>query len=93
MSHDSEIAVMWREIKAERQEKRAANTQRGAEALKEAGIQFVTKNYGSHLIVKPSSGAVVNFWPGTGLWMLRGSTQRHRGVGSLVAFCKSVRNA
>lgn len=51
--------------------------------LEAAGIQFESKNGGAHLVVS-AAGLVVDFWPGTGLWVVRGTNERRRGVRHLI---------
>ena len=49
--------------------------------LIEQGIAFNTYNAGAHIkITRP--GLVVDFWPGTGLWII--GRKRGRGVRNLV---------
>ena len=79
----SEIAEDFNALKKYRQEKRSNNRDNSAELLKSAGISFESKNVGVHLVVN-ANGHTFDFWPGTGLWIMRGSTQRHRGVFSLI---------
>ncbi len=85
---DDDMGAYWRDVKAARQAKRADNRKSSPELLQEASIQYTTKNGGAHLIVRTDGGHVVDFWPGTGLWIMRGSTQRHGGVRKLIKFCK-----
>ena len=80
----SDMGEMFNEHRKERQEKRAKNRADSASVLRNAGLLFVEKNNGAHLIVTGARGHIVDFWPGTGLWKMRGSTQQHRGVGKLV---------
>lgn len=86
---DDDLGAYWRDVKAASQAKRAGNRKSSAELLREAGVQFTAKNGDAHLIVRTDSGHVIDFWPGTGLWIMRGSTQRHGGVRKLITFCKS----
>ncbi len=51
---------------------RQKNRQQAPVALREAGIDFEMKNHGAHLIVDHGR---VDFWPGTGLWHVRGGAQ------------------
>lgn len=62
---------MWRERKKDSQEKRATNRENSVQLLTEWGIAYEVKNGGAHLIVK-HRGLVVDFWPGTGKWIVRG---------------------
>jgi len=84
---DDDMGAFWRDVKAAGQAKRADNRKSSPELLKEAGIAFDTKNDGAHLVV-PVRGLLIDFWPGKGLWIVRGSTQRHGGVRKLIKFCK-----
>lgn len=82
----------WRDVTPALQErskqKRASNREKSARLLSEAGIQFQTKNDGAHLIVTGVGGHTFDFWPGTGLWRMRGSAKDHRGVFSLIRAAK-----
>lgn len=84
---DGTMADYWRDVRpsmqAESQQRRADNREHSARILREAGIAFQSKNDGAHLIVT-HRGHTYDFWPGTGLWCMRGSTQRHRGVRGLL---------
>jgi hypothetical protein len=72
-------------LKKIRQEKRASNRDDSAGMLTEAGIKYESKNLGAHLIVE-AGGKKVDFWPGTGLWMVRGQPAKRRGVRELMKF-------
>ena len=85
---DDDVSAMWREHRAASQEKRASNRDRSAALLQEAGIQFVSKNGGAHLIVAER----YDFWPGTGLWMARGDKSKSRGVKRLIQRIKGNRD-
>jgi hypothetical protein len=62
---------------------RANNRQSSTHLLVEEGIPFETRNKGAHLIVY--QGAVrIDFWPGTGLWCVRGTKHYKRGVRLLI---------
>lgn len=83
---DDDMGALYRGLREERQEKRAANTVNSTQLLIDAGIPFVSKNYGVHLIV----AGTWDFWPSTGLWIDRrppmpGHRKReHRGVQHLI---------
>jgi hypothetical protein len=78
---------LWREIRAARQKKRASNRSDSPQLLADAGLGFEIKNDGAHLIVAAGS-KTVDFWPGTGLWIVRGTAIRRRGVDRLINFAK-----
>lgn len=86
-NNTSETAEFWRDVKEARQRKRADNRAGSAELLTEAGIAFEDKNMGAHLIVNTRSGAI-DFWPSTGLWIVRGQSRRSYGVRNLIKHCK-----
>lgn len=86
---EDDIGAFWRDVNAASQVKRAGNRASSPDLLKEAGIAFETKNNCAHLVVQ-AYGHIIDFWPGTGLWRVRGSTQRHRGVRKLIKFCKGT---
>lgn len=79
----SDMIELFNDMKKIKKEKRETNRQSSGELLTAAGIQFESKNGGAHLVVN-ANGHNFDFWPGTGLWIMRGSTQRHRGVFSLM---------
>lgn len=73
----------WRDVRAARQQKRAENRTDSASMLLAAGLKFETKNLGAHLIVR-ALGLTVDFWPGTGLWIVRNPRREGRGVQRLI---------
>lgn len=89
---DSEtMGDYWRGVKPflkeQSQKKRASNRDNSAKLLEAAGIPFESKNGGVHLVV----AGKYDFWPGTGLWIPRGTGGgKHRGIRSLIA-CVSKR--
>lgn len=82
MSDMAEIFNSMREVK---REKRKANTVSSTECLQREGIPFVTNNGGVHLFV---DGAI-DFWPSTGLWTVRHTRIKRRGIRSLINFLKA----
>ena len=82
---DDDIGAMWREHKAERQLKRAKNRDESVRMLREAGVVFKSANDGVHIIVAHGD-QLIDFWPGTGLWIVRGADKRRRGVAHLLKF-------
>ncbi|MEY4760653.1 MAG: hypothetical protein RLZZ200_509 [Pseudomonadota bacterium] len=76
---------MWRAHKEQGQAKRASNRENSARLLTEAGIPFESKNNGAHLVV----AGYFDFWPGTGLFMARGSKTKSYGVRNLIERAKA----
>jgi hypothetical protein len=65
------------------QQHRAEKRADSPKVLKRHGIKFEIKNNGAHLIVHGHSIAV-DFWPGTGKWIVRGAGKRGYGVIALL---------
>lgn len=83
----SDEADVWAGLKVRSQIKRSQNRMGSAELLRRAGIEFDSHNMGAHLVVK-HAGKVVDFWPGTGKWCVRGGLVQNRGVNGLMSWCK-----
>lgn len=82
----SDMGDMWREVREEMREKRAANREASADILRERGVAFTELNIGAHLVVK-HGGRTVDFWPGTGLWHARPQPgKKGRGVFRMLAW-------
>jgi len=75
-----DMRVMHDVLREESKARRANNRDKGPEHLRAAGISFVSKNNGAHLIVAERW----DFWPGTGLWKDRLTPTQGRGVRNLV---------
>lgn len=85
MSDTAELFSGWPEAS---QAKRAANRAKSAQMLTDAGIKFQAKNGGAHLVVSASDGGLIDFWPGTGKWVVRASKLEQRGVSHLIKRAK-----
>lgn len=82
----SEMAEYFNALRQFKQAKRADNREQSAAILQRSGVIFTSNNAGAHLVVLAGS-KTVDFWPGTGLWIVRGQeTYRRRGVRKLVAY-------
>lgn len=76
----SEIGEMFEGFAEASKLRRASNRENSASILSDHRVHFVSKNDGAHLIVK-NNGKVVDFWPGTGLWIDRSNqSKKARGV-------------
>lgn len=75
----------------ERDQERRANARRNArQSLAAAGVKFEWNNGGAHLVVYVPDGQVIDFWPGTSLWIVRGEETRHQGgAREIIAMCKA----
>lgn len=88
----SEMAEIFSSMKAVSQQKRSDNREASAALLTRAGVVFESKNAGAHLVVL-SGQHVVDFWPGTGLWIVRGARAKRRGARKLIQFVETARSA
>jgi hypothetical protein len=94
MSDDYTMGEVFGSMRKASQAKREVNRENSPKILREAGIPFATLNGGSHLIVQTLKKKDVDFWPGTGKWIPRGSKIMHptsfssRGVFPLIEYCK-----
>lgn len=82
-----DMADVWVGFKERSREKRASNRANSAQTLRTFGIGFTSHNSGAHLIVKHGE-KIIDFWPGTGKWFVRGQSDGKRGVMNLVKFCQ-----
>jgi hypothetical protein len=64
-------------------EKRRTNTAASTNLLAQNDVVYESKNGGAHLIVQ-GNHHVIDFWPSTGLWIIRGEKTKHRGVYNLL---------
>lgn len=74
-----DIGEHWRARTAMGQEARAGKRGEADRLLTAAGVKFEWRNGGAHLIVHAPDGRVVDFWPGTSKWTIRGETEVRRG--------------
>lgn len=72
----------------ESQERRGRHREQSPKVLEAAGVSFVSKNFGIHLIVKADKG-YIDFWPGTGKWIARNDQKKGRGVFNLIKYMKN----
>lgn len=80
---DYTLADAFRDRREAARDKRAANRDDSAALLRERGAAFESRNGGAHLIVTHEE-RTVDFWPGTGLYVIRDGSGRGRGVFNLL---------
>ncbi|MFK2876938.1 hypothetical protein [Rhodanobacter hydrolyticus] len=78
----SDMGEMYADWRAMKREKKASNLASSTDLLRERGVDFEQKNDGVHLIVR-GVGNVVDFWPSTGKFIVRGG-RTGRGVFNLL---------
>lgn len=69
----------WKQYNLIGQEKRRANRKSSGTILSENNVPFDSHNGGAHLVVRLNN-FVVDFWPGTGKYIVRGSNTYKRGI-------------
>ena len=82
---DSEL---WARFKLSRQNKREDNVESSTQLLVDNNIAFTSYNFGIHLAIKRVT-CIVDFWPSTGKWIVRGQKGFKRGVHKLLKFLES----
>lgn len=75
-------------MKQRRKEQHSDRRDFAPEFLTENGIPFTTKNGGAHLIVEGKT-CYIDFWPGTGRWIVRDGKTKGFGIRNLVDWIKS----
>ncbi len=81
-----DMGAMYNDWKKHGQTRRANNRANSPTMLDEAGINYESKNIGSHLIVTGPE-CKVDFWPGTGRWNARNGDYGF-GVKKLIKYIK-----
>lgn len=84
----SELGELFGAMREASKDKREQNTEKSTQLLVDRGVNFDSNNYGRHLVVK-DSGLIIDFWPSTGKWTVRGSGKYRRGVFNLLKILKS----
>jgi hypothetical protein len=79
----SEMGEDFKAMREQKRVKRASNTEASTALIKALGVNFQSKNGGSHLVVI-GKGGTADFWPSTGLWIVRGQNKKRGGVKNLI---------
>lgn len=89
----SDMAEGWAEFRAYKQKKKRSNLAHSTGQLVAAGLTFTVHNGGIHLVLTKDD-QTIDYWPSTGLWWIRGTSNKRRGVQRLLAYMKQgARNA
>ena len=83
-----DMGDIFNDLREATRQRRASNTTNSAAMLQAAGVVFHSSNGGAHLIVQAGAAHTIDFWPSTGLWMVRKQKTRHGGVRKLIQFIK-----
>lgn len=83
-----DMGDFYRDWDAVKKAKRASNTKSSTQMLIDNGIDFESKNHGSHLVVNTPKG-LIDFWPSTGKFIPRGFGRSGRGVRKVISIAKT----
>lgn len=81
----SEMSEIWGDLREMRQEKKRSNLAASTKMLKQRNIPFVAHNGGIHLVLSRGEQKI-DYWPSTGLWWIRGTSNKRRGITRLLAY-------
>jgi len=84
---DNEVSEMWKAVREHKQKKKRSNLAYSTAQLTAAGLPFDSHNMGVHLVLMKGDQPI-DFWPSTGLWWIRGSSNKRRGIQKLILFMK-----
>lgn len=82
----NEAVEYYQDLKDLSKEKRRRNRDSARTILTDNGVQFTVHNNSAHLRVHTNNG-VIDFWPGTGLWICPDG-KRGRGIFKLLSQVK-----
>ena len=88
MEDVNEVSEMWRDYRDMKQKKKRSNLAYSTKLLTDSGLTFVSNNFGVHLVLE-KNGQSIDFWPSTGLWWIRGTSNKRRGIQKLIQFMKA----
>lgn len=83
-----DMGEVFKLFRKHKQDKKSDNIKKSTQLLIDEGIDFITQNFGIHLIITCWRGKV-DFWPSTGRWIFRDKDFRGRGVKSLIYYIKN----
>lgn len=83
----ADMGDVFRAMNEDSKHRRNANRESSTEFLIAEGIPFIAKNLGDHLIVT-AGNETIDFYPSTGLWIVRTTKHRARGVRKLIKYIK-----
>ena len=82
----SDMTEGWKSFNETKRQKKYQNQEQSTSILEKESIPFESKNYGTHLVTQTKP--IIDFWPSTGLWIVRGKDIKKRGVRGLLRYLK-----
>ena len=86
---DNEISETFKELRQASQDKREHNRRYSTKLLSSRRYKFKVVNNGYHLIIEELKDNLIDFWPSTGLWKVRGTNKSNRGIKSLIEYLET----
>lgn len=86
---DEDIGDYYRAKREQSKAKRASNREQSTQMLVDAKVRFESKNDGAHLIINGGK-TTIDFWPGTGKWLVRGDKRWNRGIAKLLGLIAAL---
>jgi hypothetical protein len=87
-----DTSALYKAMYQKSKEKREANRAGSAKLLDSYDIPYKSMNGGTHLIIQyENQPLIIDFWPGTGLWIVRHRKPeyRKRGVRPLINYIQN----
>jgi hypothetical protein len=85
----NEITEMWHERRLQQRVKKRSNLAFSTNKLILEGLTFVSHNDGTHLVLTKGDQHI-DYWPSTGLWWIRGTKNKRRGIEKLIKYMKAA---
>lgn len=80
-------AEIWADLREASQKKKRANLAFSTGLLVHNKVPFIAHNGGIHLEIRLTD-QVIDYWPSTGLWWIRTSRNKRRGIHKLINYLK-----
>lgn len=74
-------------MREEGRKKKRSNLAQSTTLLQEHGVPFTVHNNGVHIVIERAT-ETIDFWPSTGLWWVRKSRNKRRGIFNLLKYLK-----
>lgn len=85
-----DMGDIFNAMREEGKKNRERNRDFSPTLLDESGIKYDSSNGDAHLIVYVKGKPAIDFWPGTGLFIVRKNKKRKRGVRTLIAVVREM---
>ena len=81
----------WSTFRVNVRVQRSENRALGVQFLRQRKMDFVSWRGDAHLVVTCCPGRIVDFWPGTALWVARFGNYRGHGARALCEFIEEFK--